>query len=295
MSALVSIIVPSYNHKKYLPELLQSIEAQTYTLKELIVVDDGSNDGSQEYLESVKEKYKIKLITKKNEGLCATINRGLSEASGQFVVIIASDDFMPAERLAEQVLKLSQSPYDAIAGGMNLMSETSQKLNYVKPLKTGEVFFTEMLYKNLIYAPTVMFKADTFKKFGIYNPNHLIEDYSMWLRILSQNGRIANFDCNWAFYRVNPAVTAKKVDWYYRGLVQVFSEYRDDTRVMKALQKRKLQYLIKVAVLEGSLGLGQILNSEKKDFGLLKLAFLYLVAYLPRFIRNFLKGFINRA
>lgn len=295
MSGLVSIIVPSYNHKKYLPELLDSIAAQTYNQRELVIVDDGSSDGTVDYLESVKSKYGFKLISKKNEGLCATINRGLDEISGDYVVIIASDDFMPAERLSEQVEKLSQSPFDAIAGGMTVVSESSAVLNYVKPPKAGEVFFDEMLFKNLICAPTVMFKATTFKKFGRYNPNHLIEDYSMWMRILSKGGRLANFEYNWAFYRVNPLVTAKKVDWYYRGLAQVFSEYLDQPIVRSALNRRKLQYLIKVAVLDGVAGLKGSLASEGKDLSVVSKILLHMIAALPVAIRNFLKKYINRA
>lgn len=295
MSGLVSIIVPSYNHKKYLPELLESIKNQTYSNTELIVIDDGSSDGSVDYLESVKEKYGIKLISKKNEGLCVTINRGLDEVKGEYVVIIASDDFMPPTRLSEQVEKISGSPFDAIAGGMTVISEKSEILNYVKPLKSGEVFFKEMLNKNLICAPTVMFKSVSFKKFGRYNPQHLIEDYSMWLRILSQGGRLANFDYNWAFYRVNPAVTAKKVDWYYRGLAQVFSEYLDKPGVAQAFNRKKVQYLMKVSVLEGVGGLKSGLASEGKSLNSFTVMFLYALASLPLFLRNQLKKYINRA
>jgi alpha-1,3-rhamnosyltransferase len=295
MSGLVSIIIPSYNHKKYLSELLESVRNQTYSNKELIIIDDGSTDGSVEYLESVKEKYAFKLISKKNEGLCATINRGLDEVSGEYVVIIASDDFMPTTRLSEQIEKISNSPYDAIGGGMTVVSEDSKTLNYVKPIKLGEVFFDEMLYKNLICAPTVMFKAETFKKFGRYNPNHLIEDFSMWLQILSKSGRIANFDFNWVFYRVNPNVTGKKVDWYYRGLVQVFSEYMDRPEVSLAFKRRKFQYLVKLAVLEGVVGLKRCLKVESISPGFFSLIFLYFVSVQPTFIRFFLKNYINRA
>ncbi len=294
MEKMVSIIVPSYNHKKHLSELLKSIELQTYTNRELIIIDDGSTDGSVSYLESVKDKYNFKLISKKNEGLCATINQGLAQAGGEYIVIIASDDFMPSNRLNEQVRELSASFFDAIAGGMTLVSEESKVLRYVLPLKNGEVFFDEMLYKNLIYAPTVMFKAEAFKKFGHYNSQHVIEDYSMWLRILSKGGRLANFNYNWAYYRIGPVIASKKVDWYYKGLEQVFSEYADNPKVMKALQFRKFQYLVKVAILDSGTKLDDILNAEQGRVGFWPHMVIWSVARLPQFIRSLLATRINK-
>jgi alpha-1,3-rhamnosyltransferase len=294
MSPLVSIIIPSYNHRKYILKLLESINEQTYPTIEVIIVDDGSTDGSVEYLESVKEKYNFKLISKKNEGLCATINRGLDEVRGEYIVIIASDDFMPATRLSEQIEKISNSPFDAIGGGMTVVSENSVTLNYVKPLKIGEVFFDEMLYKNLICAPTVMFRAETFTKFGRYNPNHLIEDYSMWLRILSQKGRIANFNHNWAFYRVNPLVNRKKIEWYYKGLKQVFAEYENMPVAAKALARNKFKYLLKVAIFDGFLELQKAVYDEKLSLSSVSLVPVYLISLLPLFIRRVLSKRINK-
>ena len=290
----VSVIIPSFNHKKYIAETLSSIQAQTYPNIETIVIDDGSTDGSPEYLKLLQERFQFQLQIKKNEGLCATINRGLEVAHGEYVVIIASDDFMPPERIAQQRAYLEKSDFDAIAGGMTLVDDSSRQLRYVSPLKQGSISFSDMLDKNVIFAPTVMFKSSTFLKFGKYNPEHYIEDFAMWLHILSKDGQVANFDHNWAYYRTTPVISRKKIDWYYKGLAQVFSQYLDRPGVSEALLKGKFKYLIKVAVLDGFQELRKTLKNDMHGLGLLREMFLYCVALAPAFIRNHLKKRINR-
>lgn len=291
----VSIIIPSYNHKKYILETLKSIQAQTYKNIETLVIDDGSTDGSAEFLMSVQNQYNFQLIVKENEGLCKTLNRGLEQITGDFIVIIASDDYMPTNRIAEQVLVFeTHHHFDAVAGGMTLIDEASNILKYVSPPKTGSVKFFDMLDQNIIFAPTVMLKSSTFKKYGHYNPEHVIEDYSMWLKILSKGGTLANFDKNWAFYRVHQVVTRSKVDWYYKGLVQVFSEYLDNPVVSRAFAKRKLKYFIKVSIFDGVKGLKEIIKNETKGLGWVNLIILYTVAWMPIFVRNVLKKRLNK-
>ena len=89
---LVSIIVPYFNHKDFIEELLISIKNQTYNNLEIIVINDGSSDGSLKLLKYLKSKYSFNLYTQKNKGICATLNRGLSLARGEFINIIGSDD-----------------------------------------------------------------------------------------------------------------------------------------------------------------------------------------------------------
>lgn len=293
-SAQVSIIIPSFNHKKYIMGTLESIKKQTYKNIKTFVIDDGSTDGSPEYLKSLKSKYDFELVLKNNEGLCATINKGLELCSGEYIVIIASDDSMPVERIQQQVDLFNSYDCDVISGGMTLIDEDSHTIKYVKPLKIGLIKFDEMLNKNLIYAPTVMFRSEVFKKFGKYNQKHLIEDYSMWLRILHKGGCIINFDKNWANYRVNHAISRRKIDWYFKGLSQVFSEYADNPKVQKALERKKIIYLIKVAIFDGKNAVSFI-KVEKEKISQIVLIFIYLLALLPAFVRGYLKKFANKA
>jgi hypothetical protein len=72
------------------------------------------------------------------------------------------------------------------------------------------VTFYQALFYNPCYAPTLMFKAGVFKKYGLYNPKWIIEDYSMSLKLLYNKLKIANFDKNWAYYRIQ---SENFIDW----------------------------------------------------------------------------------
>ena len=104
---LVSIIIPYYNHKDYIEELLKSIKNQTYNKLETIVINDGSNDGSLKLLRNLKSKYRFNLYTQKNKGICATLNRGLNLAKGEFIMPIGSDDVLFNTKVEDQVKILS--------------------------------------------------------------------------------------------------------------------------------------------------------------------------------------------
>ena len=91
---LVSIIVPCYNHEKYITECIGSIMNQTFRNFELTVIDDGSKDQSFEVLKSLQKKYEFNLIHQENRGISATLNRGIKEFSrGKYISFCASDDF----------------------------------------------------------------------------------------------------------------------------------------------------------------------------------------------------------
>ncbi|OYZ47615.1 MAG: hypothetical protein B7Y13_09695, partial [Sulfurovum sp. 24-42-9] len=91
---LVSVIMPSYNHEKYIEEAIRSVWEQTYSNVELIVLDDGSKDSSAEIIKRLEKISPIpmKVVLKENEGLCRTLNVGLELTKGKYICPLASDD-----------------------------------------------------------------------------------------------------------------------------------------------------------------------------------------------------------
>ena len=102
---LVSIVVPSYNHSAYVEQALRSVFAQTYRALELVVVDDGSTDGSPAAIERVllDAPFPHRLVRQRNQGAAAAINRGIALANGAFVNLLNSDDAFAPERIAQLV------------------------------------------------------------------------------------------------------------------------------------------------------------------------------------------------
>ena len=119
---LVSVVIPCYNHEKFVQDSIQSVIDQTYENIELIVIDDGSTDSSvqkiQEMVTICQQRFsRFELRYRKNKGLTATLNEALRWIEGEYYIAIASDDLMVSSRIVRQVEILNQnSEYYACSG-----------------------------------------------------------------------------------------------------------------------------------------------------------------------------------
>lgn len=108
MYQLVSIIVTSYNHVEFLPQRMESLLAQSYPNIEIIVVDDGSTDGSREFLKQFGTKPNIRLFLQdQNSGYVPTTNFGVSQAKGDYILIAECDDFAEPEQVSSLMQRFS--------------------------------------------------------------------------------------------------------------------------------------------------------------------------------------------
>ena len=105
---LISCIVPVFNGERYLPETLESVLAQTYRRREIILVDDGSTDGTAAVANSYRGR--IRYIRQPNAGEAAARNRGLSMAGGEFVAFLDADDVWHPEKLERQIARFRERP-----------------------------------------------------------------------------------------------------------------------------------------------------------------------------------------
>jgi len=111
-SPLVSVIIPVYNSEKYLKDTLQSVVDQEYSHLEIIVVDDGSTDGSV----GITGDFDVKLYTQSNRGACAARNLGIRKASGDYLQFLDADDLLSSDKIRVQVERLEKNP-GAVANG----------------------------------------------------------------------------------------------------------------------------------------------------------------------------------
>jgi len=114
MKPLVSILIPCYNAEPWLAETLQSALAQTWSPKEIIVVDDGSTDQSLAIAKEF-EIEGIKVISQENKGASSARNRALQEAQGDFLQYLDADDLLSPQKIEEQILLLQQNSPDMLA------------------------------------------------------------------------------------------------------------------------------------------------------------------------------------
>lgn len=130
---LVSYVVACYNHEKYIRSAIFSILGQTYKNIELIVVDDGSTDGSAEILLAIQKEHPFNLILQRNSGVVAAINRGIAETSGEYVVPHASDDVSELNRTELQLRSFRDENVGFVVGGIRKISESGIVLTEWSP------------------------------------------------------------------------------------------------------------------------------------------------------------------
>ena len=291
---LVSVIIPYFKHKNYIEQLLISIKKQTYKNIEIILIDDGSHDGSIKLLKLLSKKYKFSLFNQKNKGVCTTLNRGIRLSRGEFIKIMDSDDLMVENQIQQQVNILSSSDYDVIGGGMTLINKNSNVINYQSPRKLGQILFKDVLFNNPIYGPTMMFRASAFDKFGNFDRENPIEDFSIILTMISKGAKVFNFDLNWAKYRVSEHNYLSKAKWYFEGVMHTLSRYDNTSTINQAKNYHIFLYLIKLALFNGLKNKNNFLKIFKTQQNFLRqfigFIIIYTAAILPQSLRKFFQN-----
>lgn len=133
---LVTVLIPAYNRKRYIVAAIDSVLAQDYEPVELIVIDDGSSDGTYELLLEQSRKARLQLLSHENHanrGQSAALNLGLRAASGDYLAILDSDDLFAPGKLSEQVDYLEQHPDVGMVYGYGHAMDASGAFLYALP------------------------------------------------------------------------------------------------------------------------------------------------------------------
>jgi len=183
----VSVIIPTYNRRDYVQEAVRSVLAQTYQDFELIVVDDGSTDGTGEALEQFGPR--IRYVYQQNQGETAATNRGIRMAVGQFVAILHSDDLWVPYKLERQVAYLDAHPDVALVcssvltidpDGQLLGEQIEKKFH----LPEGLVSFETMFWNCPVNVTTVLAKREALFTVGLFDETmRYCADWDMWARL----------------------------------------------------------------------------------------------------------------
>lgn len=190
----VSVILPAYNAAAHLDKAIDSILAQSFSNFELIIINDGSTDGTAKLLTEYQDP-RIKIITQENLGLPTALNRGLAIAKGIYIARQDADDISLPTRLEKQVQFLDQNEDHGLVGTWSeiLTPDGSSERQHMHPTSNGHIQ-VQLLINNQFVHSSVMIRASCLKNTGPYSedPNHFPpEDYDLWLKV-AQHTLLAN-------------------------------------------------------------------------------------------------------
>jgi alpha-1,3-rhamnosyltransferase len=192
--AAVSVVVPSYNHAQFVEASLRSIIKQTLWPAELIVIDDGSGDGSLGIIEPVLNDcpFPCELLARDNRGLCATLNEGFERTRGEYFAYLGSDDLWLPDFLSARIELLASRPNAALAyGHAYFIDEQNRIVDCTADWATyADGNARAMLLETTApMSPTVLYRRDVLERHR-WDEESELEDYDLYLR-LSVEGEFA--------------------------------------------------------------------------------------------------------
>ena len=191
MQPLVSIVLVAYNHARYVDAALHSARQQTYPNIEIIVVDDGSTDGTTQICaHHAASDARIHFIAQSNQGLSRALNQGLQAVTGHYVAMLASDDAFVPDKTTQQVQALAHN--GALGGVFTYVDYINDQGISVAGLGalfntayTPEQLVRQMMVANVLCATSVMLRTDMVRQVGLFATDlNYTQDYDYWLRLL---------------------------------------------------------------------------------------------------------------
>lgn len=216
MNELVSIIIPVYNVRDYIIETIGSVCAQTYTGWELLLIEDGSTDGTADeigrYLDEIKDA-RIRLIRQaSNQGAARSRNRGVLEAQGRYIAFLDADDLWEPEKLEHQMAFLRDREAAFTFTGYEFADEHGRGTGRV--VRVPETLTYRQALKNTtIFTSTVLFDTDRIAREELEMPVIKSEDTALWWRILREGYVAYGLDENLVRYRrAGKSLSSNKIE-----------------------------------------------------------------------------------
>jgi glycosyltransferase involved in cell wall biosynthesis len=188
MCELISVVIPTYNRAEVLLDAINSVLSQTYKNFEIIIVDDGSTDNTQEIIKKINDA-RIKYFYQENSGVSSARNKGIKTANGDYIAFLDSDDLWHPQKLEKQLAIFTKDKNIGLVSCNSLYQTFSGETVFVKKSFASnkkEVISYILSYPDKVYTgtPTLMIKKDCFDKVGYFDEQmSFCEDWDIFFRI----------------------------------------------------------------------------------------------------------------
>lgn len=259
MNHLVSIIIPTYNRGDLIGETIESCLSQTYKNIEILVIDDGSDDHTQEVLRSYIERNQITYVYNQKQGISRTRNQGLDLAKGKYIQLLDSDDLIEETKIEKQVRFLESNPE---CEGVYCLSTyfRGEKNNIISKSNiahSGEIF-EELLKGSFIPTLTMLFKRNE-KRFD--ESFSKCEDWDFWLQLTENGKKIGVIKEYLSFVRLHENNTSKKSFEMWEAHLRVLNKWEtNETHLLN--EKVHAEYGLFLSTLDYSIQNKYLLLNE---------------------------------
>ncbi len=204
----VSVIMPVYNAEATLIQALDSLRAQRFQPLEIIIVNDGSTDGTLELLQHQPD---ITLIDRPHRGIVPALNDGLAAAKGDYIARMDADDLCHPERMEQQVSFLDSFPEIGIVGcrvafGGDRCKQAgyAAHVDWINEQITPKEIALNRFIESPFAHPSIMFRRELFELFGAYRDGPFPEDYELWLRWMANGVKAGKVDAELVTWNDSP-------------------------------------------------------------------------------------------
>jgi glycosyltransferase involved in cell wall biosynthesis len=200
----VTVLMTVYNGMPFVQQAVQSILDQTLTDWRCVIVNDGSSDGTSNYLESLNDE-RIVIVHQANAGISVALNNGLEHCATPYIARLDADDVAVPTRLAEQLAYLEANPKVGLVGTQVVpMGERRLGRSLKLPLDHDAIMRALRLGRHAVVHSSIMVRANLLRQIGGYWPLPMGEEYDMMLR-LGEVSQLANLNRVLLHYRVHQA------------------------------------------------------------------------------------------
>lgn len=200
-SPLISVVLPVYNGEKYLHEAINSVLSQTFGDFELIVINDGSTDGTEAIVRSYTDP-RIRFVAQENTGIGGALRYGCNLAGGTYIARMDADDICFPDRLARQKAYLDNNPGTVlVSSAVIYIDESGKTIGRSFPYTSDGAIRKKLRTMNPVCHPGVMMRTEAYRNSTGYLALKFFEDHILWLS-MAKSGKLHNFRFPLLYYRV---------------------------------------------------------------------------------------------
>ena len=180
----ITVVIPNYNHGRYIGETIDHIVRQTFQDWELVVVDDGSTDDSRDVLRRYERQ--LKVIRTEHKGPAAARNCAIEATDSEYIAFMDADDLCEARRFELQSGMLEDRNVDLVTSALSFIDESGWPIPglWTCPPNARNDYWASLLERNWIGTPSVILRRSVLEKTGLFDPEFThAEDYDLWLRV----------------------------------------------------------------------------------------------------------------